>query len=664
MLSCRLLSLGLVLLLPSAAPAQAPSSPASGNDAAVAQLRAQARQEAAAGKTADAVRDYRQLLALQPASIEDWWNLGMLQYEGNDFTAAQSSFAKVAALAPNFGNGWALLGLSEFEIKNYDDALAHLERAQTLGIRDDDEIARVSAWHLALLRIRAGAFDRAASLLKSTFGTGETPQQARIALGLAVLRVPLLPDQIDPSREGLLADAGTAAFSPDPAAFVTLARNHPGIPYLHFAWCQALAQSGKTRDAIPQCLAETTISPQSPLPWIEASRLQLLDGSKAAALRSARTALHIAPHNDEAQQALAAAQGLPLKDAAEKSSPSLAIPSPPEQRIVLLYEDPALKSAAPAEPNTAEWQQALTEYVAADYPRARADLTRWLASNPSSGTAWALLGLCDFYLHDYDSALIHLDRGARLGLNASTRSIDQARYTYGILLVRASRFDEAETVLARASTQAGPLAQKVEFALGLALLRRAELPDAVAPADRDLIQSAGPIALLLQRSQYDQAFPLFQALLSRYPRAPFLHYAYGTALIALSEFDQADAQMQAERAISPQSALPCLRLASIALRQSRAADAVRWARCALDLAPNSVDAHYLLGRAALDSGDLATALRELEIAESLSPESPEIHFNLARAYARAKMPDKAQQERETFLRLSAAQKSVSPSPQP
>jgi hypothetical protein len=60
---------------------------------------------------------------------------------------------------------------------------------------------------------------------------------------------------------------------------------------------------------------------------------------------------------------------------------------------------------------------------------------------------------------------------------------------------------------------------------------------------------------------------------------------------------------------------------------------------------------------------VSTAIRELEIASNLSPESPEIHFNLARAYARAKMPDKAQRERETFSRLNDAQKASLPAHQ-
>ena len=37
----------------------------------------------------------------------------------------------------------------------------------------------------------------------------------------------------------------------------------------------------------------------------------------------------------------------------------------------------------------------------------------------------------------------------------------------------------------------------------------------------------------------------------------------------------------------------------------------------------------------------------------MMPNSPEIHFHLARAYSKAKQPEKAEQERETFARLNA-----------
>jgi cytochrome c-type biogenesis protein CcmH/NrfG len=69
-----------------------------------------------------------------------------------------------------------------------------------------------------------------------------------------------------------------------------------------------------------------------------------------------------------------------------------------------------------------------------------------------------------------------------------------------------------------------------------------------------------------------------------------------------------------------------------------------------------------LGRASLETGDLDAAIRELELAAKLSPASPEIHFNLAKAYTRAKMPEKAQRERDIFSGLNEAQKPKASSP--
>ena len=193
----------------------------------------------------------------------------------------------------------------------------------------------------------------------------------------------------------------------------------------------------------------------------------------------------------------------------------------------------------------------MQEYTAGQYSAASADLKAWLAVTPESGTGWAMLGLCEFELKDFDNALIHLDRGAKLGLSASSESIALARYTYGILLVHAGQFEKAAEVLASVANAAGPLAAKVEYGLGLVLLRRAEFPDSGNTQQAALVTAAGHIESLLQQSKYDEAFPQFKLLLDRYPATPFLHYAYGTALIAISEFDQAAAQMQAEIAISP-----------------------------------------------------------------------------------------------------------------
>jgi tetratricopeptide (TPR) repeat protein len=629
-------------------------------------LRKQALEEAEAGKTDAAIRDYQRALELKPDWKEGLWNLGMLQYGSDRFAEAKSTFQRVLEFAPSLGIAWGLLGLSEYETRDYDDALAHLERAQFFGIKDDDEIARVSSYHLGILLIREGEFERASDLLLTTFGAGIVSPQAKIALGLAMLRVPLLPEQLDPSREALVLAAGDAATAgaDEPARLAALLQGYPDVPYLRFSYGLALARAGKEKEALEQFLAETRISPDRPMTWIEVSRLELRQGAVGDSLKAAQMAVRISPGNKDAHELLAQAweaAGKREQAAAERRfvAPVIAGHPIPEQRIVLLYAN--ANAIATAGPDVEDAQQrsnrAMQEYMAGQYSAAITDLKARLGMTPENGTGWALLGLCEYELKDFDNALIHLDRGAKLGLRASPESIASARYTYGILLVHAGRFEQAADVLASAANAAGPLAAKVEYALGLVLLRRKEFPDTGDTREAALVTAAGRIESLLQQSKYDEAFPQFKLLLNRYPATPFLHYAYGTALIALSEFDQATIQMQAEIALSPTSELPLVRLASIALRQHDPATAITWSQNALALAPNSVDAHYLLGRASLEAGDVTSALHELETASKLSPASPEIHFNLAKAYARAKMTEKAQQERDTFSRLNQAAES-------
>jgi tetratricopeptide (TPR) repeat protein len=571
--------------------------------------------------------------------------------------------------APNLGIAWSLLGLSEYETGNYDHALAHLEQAQSLGVQDD-EIARVSSYHLGILWVRAGEFERASNLLLATFGSGIVSPQAKIALGLALLRVPLLPEQLDPSREALVLAAGEAAVN-EPGRFPALLQAYPDLPYLHYAYGLSLAKAGKNKEALEQLRAEAKLSPLSFIVWIDLSRLELRQGAVSESLQAAREAVRLAPYSKSAHDVLAQAleaAGKKQQAAVERKfvAPASASHPAPEQRIVLFYANanPGAKAAVPPEANLERWNQALLEFTQGRYSPAAADFKASLAVTPDNANGWALLGICEYELKDFDNALIHLDRSAKLGISAKPEYLYLARYTYGVLLVHAGQFEQAAEVLATATKAEGPLATKVEYALGLALLRRAEFPDATPAPLSALVTAAGHIAHLLEESNYGEAFPQFKLLLQKYPAEPFLHYAYGTALIAMSEFDQAAAQMQAEAAISPRSELPCLRLASIALRQHNDSATIKWSQRALALAPDSVDAHYLLGRASLEAADLPTAMRELEIASKLSPASPEIHFNLAKAYARAKMPEKAQRERDIFSALNEAQKSKAPATAP
>jgi len=572
------------------------------------------------GNTAQAVRDYTQAVALRPGWAEGWWNLGAIQYETNHYPEAVTALRKLVALAPSSAAGWSILGLSEFETKDYADALVSLKKAHDLGGISDPDIAHVSTYHLAMLLIHSGDFTHATALLHSGFGTSP-PSQVKVLLGLALLRVPLLPTEVDPSQDALIQSSGDAAASPDPgSALAALVRQYPKTPWLHYAYGVALASAGHLPEALAQIKLETTLSPASPLPWIEISHLALQLGHKQQAHAAAQKVAHLTP-----------------------ASPVRSL------RMIALY---AVHGASEAPAGTAGWQAAMQDYSRGRYPQAIAALKVWLEQNPSDGTSWAVLGLAEYALKDYDNARIHLQRGINLGVKGSAQSVALARDRLALLLIRNHQFDAASSLLKPMANQP-TLADPIQLVLGLALLRMPLLPSELTPAQRSLAQSAGAVLQMLFTSRYEQAFAQLKKLIAAHPATPWLHYAYGNALDSLSQYDKARAQMRAEIKLSPHSPLPWIAIAAICVRQHLPAEAVAAAQTAVRLAPGSAEAHYQLGRAWIESNKAQQAITELQKANTLRPNNLEIHFALARAYASAGLSKQAAAERAAFMQLKS-----------
>jgi tetratricopeptide (TPR) repeat protein len=690
------------------------SSSASQEDAWTADFAAVAKSATAAreaGQAEEAIREYRRAVKISPSWEEGWWYLGTLLYDGDRYSEAIPALQKLVELVPSAGPGWNFLGLCEFETKDYGNSLKHLEKGLALGDGDDPEIARVSKYHLALLLLRSGESDQAATLLASTFGQSEMPAQIKLALGLAILRVPLLPEEIDHSQDALVYATGEVASAiaqnnsaKTLTAFPTLLKDYPRTPYLHYTYGKALALAGRDEEALQQQREEAGISPKSALPWIEISQLELRLQHPQEALHAAEEAVQRAPESPASHRTLG--HVLQVLGQKEKAAEQLAFAEKlapekfrPEERIALLYSNhtetrsegnlqgtahqastPGSKSfeelsrqAAKAQAagdaggaiqfykqalqlrpewDDGRWNLAMLYYSAGRYPEAISELNSWVTRRPDFGTAWAVMGLCEFEMKDYKNAFIHLQRGEELGFGGNPEAVGLARYHLAILENRNGQFESAMETLAP-GTRSGTVAKEVQIALGMSLLRIPLLPDQLDPSRSTLVQTAGETAALLLNSKYDQAYPKFQVLLKEYPSVPFLHYAYGTALAVLSEFDEAEIQQRAELQVSPGSELPFVSLASVALKRHRPAEALASAQRAVQLAPESAESHYVLGRACLELGQDEQAVHELEWASKLAPGSPEVHFNLAKAYAKSKLPEKAEQERAIFARLNA-----------
>ena len=576
------------------------------------------------GKAEEAIRYYQQALQIRPEWEEGWWYVGTLLYDRNQFAEALPAFTKVTELDPRLGPAWSFLGLCAFETRDYPAALAALDKGHELGTEQVPSIGKVADYHLALLLIQHGDFDRATTLLTSGFVHGQVADQVKAALGLALLRVPLLPDQIDPSKDEVVAAAGNIAvlLAQDRRAEAQSScqralKEYPQIPNFKSACGSATGAASATQQTSPAELAQTArmFARSAPQP--------ISNGAKASG--------GSASFDDLARKAPAARDAGNIDDA-------------------IRYYNQALQ----LNPNWQDgWRDlSLVYFGSARYADAIEPLKHVVGLRPDFGTAWALLGMSEYETKDYKNALIHLQKAQGLGIQESPESIRIAQYHLGILLNWNGEFDRAVELLSPGRPE-GPLAAQWNVALGMALLRVPKLPEDVAPGQQNLYASAGRAASLLANSKYDDAFAILQKLLKDYPDTPFLHYAYGAALASLSQYDEAQAQLKEEIRISPSSALPYIRMAFIALKEHRADDALADAQKAANLAAQSPEAHYVLGRALLGAGDTAQAIKELTTADEMMPNSPEIHYHLARAYSRAKQPDKADQERETFARLNA-----------
>jgi len=292
------------------------------------------------------------------------------------------------------------------------------------------------------------------------------------------------------------------------------------------------------------------------------------------------------------------------------------------------------------------------------YPEGVIALRRLTSLNSNLGAAWALLGLTEFETHDFSQSLLHLERAQRLGVGDHQELADVTHYHLAILLNSRGQCEGARSLLSSLLLH-GKNSEDVQVGLGLSLLRVPLLPTQLDPSKDALIHSAGEIAALIARRQYEEADLAFQRFLKQYPSTPFAHYAYGAMLASRGQEDAAEAQFREETQVTPESALAYAEWAFIEFRAQHYQTALPLAQTATRLAPRFFMAHYVLGDVLLASGDASASVTQLETARRLAPESPEIRYSLARAYAKAGKSALAKREHAEFLRLRARKDAVS-----
>ncbi|GAA3750939.1 tetratricopeptide repeat protein [Terriglobus aquaticus] len=287
-------------LVPHSASAQArtAASPAQARGSA-AQQQTEREADAARehGDTQASLKLYEAALAHRPQWQQGWWYYGSLLYDANRYADAARAFRKLTKLNDQLGDAWGMLGLCEFEVREYPAAYQDLQRTQRLSITEPS-LQKIVDYHLALLLNVHGDADAALVLLSSLYVGGVRSEDLQVAMGLSLLRVPIFPADLDPSRDALVHDAGNLAallatrqYEKAALSFQDMFARYPTVPFLHYAYGGMLASQARDADAEAQFKAETELSPDSVYPYLEWAFVAMKTKDYAESKRLANLAL-------------------------------------------------------------------------------------------------------------------------------------------------------------------------------------------------------------------------------------------------------------------------------------------------------------------------------------------------------------------------------------
>jgi tetratricopeptide (TPR) repeat protein len=270
----------------------------------------QAESARAANDLDQAVTLYKRALALKADWIEGWWGLGTACYDLDRYAEANEAFRRVLAKDDSDGITWVFKGLTSFKLKRYDEALSELTQARRRGVSASRDISEAARYHTALLLTRNEDYEQALAVL-SDFGLeGNDSPRIIEAMGLATLRMPILPDDLPGTRRELVMMAGRAQYfmaarllQASQNAFETLATRYPDTPNVNYAYGVMLAGE-QPEQAIERFKRELKVSPTHVLAKIQIAFAYIKRSEFAEAKPWAEQAVQEAPTQFIAHNAL------------------------------------------------------------------------------------------------------------------------------------------------------------------------------------------------------------------------------------------------------------------------------------------------------------------------------------------------------------------------
>jgi len=258
----------------------------------------------------DAIRLYKDALAQRAEWRQGLWYLGTLLYEKEQYADARDTFRRFLTLRPDAGPGWALLGICEFQMREYPRALDHLQRAMAQGMGGEKDLRQSVFYHVAILLTRLERYDDSMDMLLRMLATDSDAASLVKAAGLAGLRLPLLPTEIGADRRQLIDLAGqgvvalqTQHYEDAEAKFKAMVAAYPNESGVHFLYGVYLMQL-HPEDGIREMKRELEISPFHVLARVRLAQQYIELQQFDQALISAREAVKFDPKRASAHMLL------------------------------------------------------------------------------------------------------------------------------------------------------------------------------------------------------------------------------------------------------------------------------------------------------------------------------------------------------------------------
>jgi len=190
-----------------------------------------------------AIELYSQAVERNPKWPDGWWFLGSLQYGTGAYVAARDALSHYLEMIPSAGPAFALRGLCEYETAEYSKALADIQHGISLGAANQSRNEQILRYHEALLLTREGDYANALKMYSFFAKNGMTNPELLDAIGLAGLRMPLLPKDVPAEQRELVSGAGDAAYrflagdnTSAAQAFQGLFQRFPAAANTHFLY--------------------------------------------------------------------------------------------------------------------------------------------------------------------------------------------------------------------------------------------------------------------------------------------------------------------------------------------------------------------------------------------------------------------------------------------